>query len=46
MPGGAPETIASDQGAPNSIAVDETYVYWTVHVEDGAVRMMEKGSDR
>jgi len=30
-----PDTIASAQKAPNNVAVDEWYVYWTNHGVNG-----------
>jgi ferredoxin len=46
----APEVIAMDLYRPHSIALDETYVYWTVHGMDGnldgsIMRARKDGSD-
>jgi hypothetical protein len=39
---GAPVAIASAQRTPLGIAVDESHVYWTNHVQNGAVMKIAK----
>ena len=39
--GGEPQTLASGQKSPYSLAVDATSVYWT-NIDDGTVMKVDK----